>query len=159
MSQIFGVPYYFINDPAIVQDLFTKQNTKIDKVGDSEAIFLDLLGKSFLFSKGDDVWKAKRKACSHAFYKERLVNMLETFKVTVMDRFRQWEKLIDESETKSISIDMGYEFERLFSRNIITISLGEDISDDLVDIVKWDKTGVFTNKKCSIRECIQIIMD
>ena len=87
MSQIFGVPYYFINDPAIVQDLFTKQNTKIDKVGDSEAIFMDLLGKSFLFSKGDDVWKAKRKACSHAFYKERLVFMLETLKDKSVDTF------------------------------------------------------------------------
>lgn len=44
------------------------------------AVFSNLLGDSFLFSTADADWKAKRKACAHAFYKERLVPMLEIFK-------------------------------------------------------------------------------
>ena len=36
------------------------------------AFFEDLLGESFLFSKGDDKWRAKRKACSPGFYKDKL---------------------------------------------------------------------------------------
>ena len=40
----------------------------------------DLLGNSFLFSKGDAVWKAKRKACAHAFYKDQLKVMMEVLK-------------------------------------------------------------------------------
>jgi len=39
-----------------------------------------MLGHSFLTSKGDDLWKAKRKACAHAFYKDKLEAMLEVLK-------------------------------------------------------------------------------
>ena len=38
------------------------------------------MGKSFIFSKADQEWKAKRKACAHAFYKEKLMKMMETIK-------------------------------------------------------------------------------
>ena len=53
-------------------------------------MFKDMLGNSFLFSKGDDVWKAKRKAISHAFYKDRLDNMLDVLKDQIMTRFKLW---------------------------------------------------------------------
>jgi len=43
-------------------------------------VFSKFMGESFLFSRADEVWKAKRKACAHAFYKERLVHMLEVLK-------------------------------------------------------------------------------
>ena len=60
--------------------MFTRHNQAIDKDGEGEVMFQDMLGKSFLFSAGDDLWKAKRKACSHAFYKERLLGMLDVLK-------------------------------------------------------------------------------
>jgi len=42
--------------------------------------FKELIGESFLFSASTDVWRAKRKACSHAFYKDRLDNMMDCLK-------------------------------------------------------------------------------
>ena len=54
-----------------------------DKSGLFERVFSHLLGNSFLFSKGDEVWKSKRKAVAHAFYKNRLIDMLNVFKVQI----------------------------------------------------------------------------
>ena len=70
----------YISDPAMVQDLFVNKGAIFDKTGNFEGIFSKLFGKSFLFSKGDAVWKSKRKACAHAFYKDRLEQMLEILK-------------------------------------------------------------------------------
>lgn len=56
---LFG-PQLVVNDPDIVQELFVTKNALFDKSGRIAEIFSDLLGNSFLFSKGDAVWKAKR---------------------------------------------------------------------------------------------------
>ena len=56
---LFG-PQLLINDPGIVQELFVSKNALFDKTGRVAEINKDLLGKSFLFSKGDSDWKAKR---------------------------------------------------------------------------------------------------
>ena len=61
-----------------------------DKTGKFEGLFLNLLGNSFLFSKGDEKWKAKRRASSHAFYKDRLVHMLESLKEKVFEAQDEW---------------------------------------------------------------------
>ena len=80
VSQQMGEMFYLIGDPAIVQDIFTNKNKIIDKTYTSEMVFADMLGKSFLFTKGDEIWKAKRKAVSHAFYKDRVESMLDVLK-------------------------------------------------------------------------------
>ena len=43
-------------------------------------MFSDLLGSSLLFGPGDEDWRRKRKACAHAFYKDRLRVMLDVLK-------------------------------------------------------------------------------
>ena len=57
----------------------------IDKDGSAEIIFKPLIGESFVFSKTDQLWKDKRKACAHAFYKDRLTLMLDTLKQKIMN--------------------------------------------------------------------------
>jgi hypothetical protein len=42
----------------------------------------DLLGDSFFFSKGDEIWKLKRKACAPGFYKDKLLSLIEAMKDT-----------------------------------------------------------------------------
>ncbi len=59
-------------DPELVQDLYVKRNEFLDKTGALEIVFKKLMGKSFQYSKADADWSAKRKACGHAFYKEKL---------------------------------------------------------------------------------------
>ena len=64
----------------MVHDLLIAKNSLFDKTGLIMGVFSKIMGNSFLFSKADELWKAKRKACAHAFYKERLVHMLEVLK-------------------------------------------------------------------------------
>ena len=56
----FGRVELNIGDPDMVYDLFAAKNNLTDKSGDSDRITKELLGESFLFSKGGAVWKAKR---------------------------------------------------------------------------------------------------
>lgn len=135
---------YNIHEPSIVQDIYTSKNKYVDKLGESEQIFSDLLGKSFLFSKGDDVWKAKRKATSHAFYKDKLIPMLDILKEQIMKRFHIWLKQIEDSPDGTARINMAREFSEIFSRNIITIALGEDISDQTIDMNIENADGSFS---------------
>ena len=77
----FGTKVFLIiSDPDMLQDLFVAKNAHCDKTGVLQELLASFLGNSFLFAKGDDVCKAKRKACAHAFYKERLEHMVEILK-------------------------------------------------------------------------------
>ena len=65
--------------------MYGAKNAIYDKTGEYEAFFKNLFGNSFFFSKGDDIWKKKRRASAHAFYKDRLVHMLDALKDKVFD--------------------------------------------------------------------------
>ena len=67
-----------------------------------------LLGDSLLFSKNDDLWKTRRKALSHVFYKDRLSHMLEIFKFTLGQEFEKLKVEID-SKGKTV-IDISTKF-------------------------------------------------
>ena len=77
---IVGTATLVVQDPEMVRDLLTKKDALTDKTGLVSLLFNDLIGESFLFSKGDAHWKAKRQACAHAFYKDRIVEMMESLK-------------------------------------------------------------------------------
>lgn len=85
------------------------KNAHFDKTGAFEGFFSNLLGKSFLFSKSDDIWKQKRQAASHAFYKDRLAHMLEVLKDKVLEAQSKWSTEIAESNDGSTEIDLSNE--------------------------------------------------
>ena len=124
------VNHIWVSDPAIVQDIFVGKNAMLDKDPESLIMFEDIIGQSFLFGHNDEAWKEKRKACAHAFYKERLVFMLETLKDKSMETFGKWLDEISASGKGSTQIDMATEFSEIFARNIIHVSFGEDLSDE-----------------------------
>ena len=124
-----GTVMIFVMDPVIIQELYTSKNKQFDKNGLAKIIVHPLLRDSFLFSQADDLWKAKRKSTSHAFYKNKAVHLLEILKVKISDAISRWISEIDQSVQKSTLIDISKEFELIFARNIIHISFGEDISD------------------------------
>ena len=53
-------------------------------------MFEDAAGDAFLFSKGDEEWARKRKACAHAFYKDRLELMMEVLKEKLKNLMITW---------------------------------------------------------------------
>lgn len=124
------MPQIWISDPDVAQDIFVGKNSLVDKTADSYLKFEKIIGQSFIFSKNDDSWRAKRKAMSHAFYKDRLEHMLQTLKVKLMDMFVNWGNLISQSTDGFHDIDMATEFSDVLARNIIHICFGEDLSDE-----------------------------
>ena len=84
-----------ISDPVIVQELYTTYNNLTDKRGQARDLLSPMLGDSILFSKNDEIWKTRRKAISHAFYKDKISHMLEVFKDTVGAEFEKLSKEID----------------------------------------------------------------
>lgn len=62
----------FVCDADMIRDLMTKKNTLIDKTMQTVHFFGALMGEAFLITPGGPLWKAKRQATAHAFYKDRL---------------------------------------------------------------------------------------
>ena len=136
----------------MVQELFATKNQFIDKQGDFKSFVNNLMGDSFLFSKADDIWKAKRQACGHAFYKDKLVQMMESLKDLVGSTFEQWAEDITNSEKKEKVIDIAVEFVNIMARNMITIALGEDINEELfeLNVRKSHKSSEFETRKVKL---------
>ena len=97
-------------------------------------MFEDFMPTAFVFAKGDDDWKRKRKASAHAFAKGRLANMMELMKDQLMVRVNQWLEEIRASSSGETTIDINSVFGEIITQNILTINFGHDISGTLVDL-------------------------
>ena len=114
--------------------MFSVKNQLVDKTDLLGIMFKNFYGDSFLFSKTDDNWKAKRKATAHAFYRERMVNMLEVLKEKIGVACESWREKIDANGGKEAVIDIAYEIRKVFARNIIHIAFGEDIEEEKFEL-------------------------
>ena len=99
------------------------------------------MGESFLFSKGDENWARKRKACAHAFYKDRLEKMMDVLKDKLKDMVTRWLEEIEANQDDKTVIDMAQVFDKLFCSNIVHICFGEDVSDMLIEIDCLEEVG------------------
>ena len=90
---LFHKPYLIIQDPKMLRDIYVTQNAILEKTEFVYDLTYDLLGDSFVMTKSDDIWKLKRKICSHAFYKEKLEGMTEVMRNVTLDKIEQLNKL------------------------------------------------------------------
>ena len=94
----------------------------------------DMAPTAFIFQKGDENWAQKRKACAHAFYKDRLEKMTFVLKEKLNAWVDKYNSEIDASEDHQTIVDLGVTFEKLFCSNIVHICFGEDVSDMTIEI-------------------------
>lgn len=66
-----------INDPRIVQELYTTFNKVFDKSDTTHMQMMPLTGDSIIFSKSNEQQALKRKHLSASLYKEKLHEMLK----------------------------------------------------------------------------------
>ena len=72
-----------ITDPEMVQELYFHKNQHMEKSSKFKRVVRSMTGDSILFDKSDAVWAEKRKHLATAFYKDKLIPMMETvIKVT-----------------------------------------------------------------------------
>lgn len=133
-ANIFTKVWVLVSDPEVASDLYNKHNKWIDKCDDSARSFDALLGSSLLFGPTDEDWRRKRKACSHAFYKDRLHHMLEVLKGKINQRVDAWNNEIEASTTGSTNINMALVFEETFADNLIHIAFGESLAGEKLEV-------------------------
>ena len=165
LINLMGDIKLMVQDPQMVCELLVSKNQSTDKTNFLDEMFNDLLQNSFIFSPGDAIWRAKRKACAHAFYKERLVHMMEVLRTKIEDSCDKWLGEIRKSETQSTQIDISVEFEKLFASNLVHIAFGEDINDQLFEMqvipakFGWTFATKMVNLQEAIKEVNNQIMD
>ena len=129
LISILSTPHILISDPEMVKDLFTTKNPLTDKAYVHENLHKELLGEAILFTHGDENWKIKRKAFSHAFFTAQLKIMHDVLKEKIEFYFDKWNSAIEASSTKSHIVDLTNAFERIYARTLVVIAFGEDIYD------------------------------
>ena len=127
-------------DADVVQEMMTTKNALIDKTGVLEGLWSNLLGKSFLFSKTDDVWKKKRKGLGHAFYKDKLVVLLQTLQRYVHAAQKDWLDSIAMSDNKSVKMDMSKEFMQIMMKFLTHVLFGWNVEKIKVTILSNQNT-------------------
>ena len=134
-------------DADVVQEMMTTKNALIDKTGVLEGLWSNLLGKSFVFSKTDDVWKKKRKGLSHAFYKDKLVVLLQTLQHYVHAAQKDWLDSIATSDNKSVKMDMSKEFMQIMMKFLTHVLFGWNVEKIKVTILSnQNATGKYLPK-------------
>lgn len=73
-------PYLLYRDPEIIEQLFVTYNKYFDKSDSTKEVFHYLLGESLLFDQSGELWSKKRKIMSVAFYKDKLIKMIDIVK-------------------------------------------------------------------------------
>ena len=121
-------------DPEIVQNMYATKNAQIDKSRIIEGFFQNLFGKSFIFAVTDDKWKQKRKGLGHAFYKDKLIVLLDSLKVYMHEAQKGWLDQIRTSSSSSVQIDMSKEILYILERFLTHVILGAKVDDLKIDI-------------------------
>lgn len=130
----------FISDAEVIKDMLGAKNAQIDKTGLFDGMFRNFFGRSFVLGPTDELWRRKRKATAHAFYKDRLVHMLETERDIVLKIQANWIAQIDASKDGSVEIDLSKDVIKIFQKFLIMVIFGEDIDDQAINIQKYITT-------------------
>lgn len=123
--------YILVSCPKVVEALYTVNNKYLSKHDLTRNIFMPLFGKSIAFAETSPEWAKRRKALSPAFYKGKLIKMLEIVKDTV----RVFEKkLLDMTKDgQTAKIDIIREVSDLNASIMLSCGYGYDISGEVMD--------------------------
>lgn len=125
-------PYLLIGDPMAVQELYTTHNKIFDKHPIIKDLTMSLTGKSILFAETDDVWRKRRTALGPAFYKGKLIEMIELAKDCMKGTLDRWIKKCEENGGTA-KVDLINEVSLMFTRIILKCAIGESLDDVEVD--------------------------
>ena len=126
----------YLADPEIVSDLLNAKTALKDKHRFVRDLFVDLLGDSFLFAKADQAWKAKRKAVSPGFYKDKLRDIFQVMKDKTNERVLAWTDSIQKNGP--LRLVLSTEIKHIYASIMFVTLFGEDISLTPVELVRDD---------------------
>jgi cytochrome P450 len=97
-------PILVISDPDIIEELYVTKNKFFDKNIRLENQFKCLFGAGTVFSKSNELQAEKRKHLSVAFYRERMVKMLNMLTSMTESKVKQWTSDYADQEGKELNL-------------------------------------------------------
>jgi len=150
--------YLLIGDLETVQELYTTYNKIFDKHPVIKNVTMELTGRSILFAETDELWKKRRDAIRPAFYKGKLIEMIETAKDCMRGTLDRWTKKTEQNGDDSAKIDLINEISLMFTRIILKCAIGESLDDYEIDY--WvDGVNVRSDVPFSLRNTFQKLLD
>ncbi len=83
-------PVINVSCPETINELYVTKNKYFDKNIRLENQFKCLFGGGTVFSKSNELWTQKRKHLAVAFYKEKMIKMLDILTAMTDARVKQW---------------------------------------------------------------------
>ena len=125
--------WLFISDPLIVEAMYTTKNKYFDKHPIMKNLMYVLTGDSILLATTSAEWRARRKALSPAFYKGKLVKMVEIARKSVQLSLDVLDSLLKESTEPRRQIDFIDQTSNMNVRIMLMCAFGEDMSQQQID--------------------------
>lgn len=85
-------PNLFIADAALLDDLYVKKNKYFDKEVKMKNLLNEIIGDSIVFAPSNEVWSNKRKRLSQAFYKDKMIKMLQIVIKLTLEKTESWKQ-------------------------------------------------------------------
>lgn len=85
------------------------------------------MGESILLSESNRQWSSKRKVLSTAFYKDKLLKMIELVKVVLREVVEDWNlRFIEQKQT----FELIEEISLIHTKILLLCALGENIVNE-----------------------------
>ena len=90
----FRIPNGFLlfSDPEYIHELYVTKNKYFDKGGRMKNQMKDLFGESILLDASNEWHSLKRKHMSAAFYKDKMIKMLDNIMAIAHTRIETWKE-------------------------------------------------------------------
>jgi cytochrome P450 len=152
-------PCVSVMDPKIVQAMCTTHNMQFDKHPLVLNLVNRLLGGGILFSQTTANWKKRRNAISPAFYKGKLIGLIELAKGVVEETVTRWKSLSKAGRTR---IDFMDEIGMMHVKILLKCALGYDVAETEMDFEEHGKLGKATVAhalRTTFHDCINRMSD
>ena len=107
---LFAEPIVLLTCPEIVSELYTTKNSMVDKTGIFLQAYEDVAPTAFLFEPAKENWQKKRKAVTHAFYKDRFEKLMNVLKEKLNTWVDERNKEIENSPDGKTVVDIATSF-------------------------------------------------
>lgn len=118
-------------------------------------VLYPLMGDSILQAESTNDWEKKRKSLSVAFYKEKMLKMIDIVKDCMRSSMIDWKEKYAKTGTP---MDIIEEVAKILIKVMLTCSFGEDLSERTLD---YYEKGIKTTKTVSfvLREVFHKCID
>lgn len=148
-------PHVSVSDPKIIQAMCTTHNVIFSKHHFTGDYLRRFLGSTIILSETNEHWKKRRASIAPAFYKGKLVGLVELAKSIVTETLTRWKSMTKDGRAK---IEFMDEIAMTHVKIMLKTAFGQDISDRTIEYEengKIVKTTIANALMATFQNCIK----